>query len=44
MMLEDVEGATKWAKEAHQFSIKCRGRNHAETRALAANIRHLEKV
>jgi len=44
MMLEDVESATKWAKEAHQFSIKCRGRNHAETRALAANIKQLEKI
>jgi len=44
MMLEDVESATKWAKQAHQFGIKCRGRNHAETRALAANIKQLEKI
>mmetsp|Transcript_1772 Transcript_1772/g.3343 ORF Transcript_1772/g.3343 Transcript_1772/m.3343 type:complete len:316 (+) Transcript_1772:213-1160(+) len=44
MMLEDVESATKWANEAHKFSIRCRGRNHADTRALAADIKQLEKV
>jgi len=44
MMLKDVESATKWAKEAHKFSTRCRGRNHAETRALAANVKQLERI
>jgi len=42
MMLGDVEGASRWAKQAYWFSVRCQGPNHTETRTLVRHIRELQ--
>jgi len=42
IMLGDVEGASRWAKQAYWFSVRCQGPNHAETRTLIRHIKELQ--
>jgi len=42
MMLDDVEGARRCAKQAYWCSVRCQGPDHAQTRNLIGLIRELQ--